>query len=184
MTNKQQWMLVGGVVAMLGAGLWAGTHFIGDEFYDVRVGSSAPGFNAVDIANSDGAVKSLSDYRGKVILLNIWATWCEPCRREMPSMQAVHQDLESKGLAIVAVSVDDPDAMPVIRQFVDDYGLTFDVLHDQTELFRAVYRYVGVPETYIIDRSGVIRRKMISDHDWNSAENRRFIESLLAEPNV
>ncbi len=184
MTVKQQWMAVVGIVATLGVALWVGTHLIGDEFYDVRVGSEAPGFLAVDVSNSSGESKSLSDYRGKVVLLNIWATWCGPCRAEMPSIEALHKDLESQGLAVVAVSVDDPNAIAAIREFVDEYKLTFDILHDQTQLFRGVYRYFGVPETYVIDRKGVIRRKEIRAHDWNSPAQRLFIERLLDEPSA
>jgi peroxiredoxin len=179
MTIRQQWMAVLGIVAILGAGLWAGTHFLGDEFYEVRVGTQAPGFNAVDVINSDTELKTLSDYRGQVILLNIWATWCDPCKKEMPSMEALHRDLKDRGLAVVAVSVDDVNREATIRQFVKDYDLTFDVLYDRAELFRAVYRYTGVPETYIIDREGVIRRKWIGEDDWSSPANRRFIEGLL-----
>jgi len=179
MTIKQQWLAVLGLVAILGAGLWAGTLFLGDEFYEVRVGTEAPGFNAVDVMNSDTELKTLSDYRGQVILLNIWATWCDPCKKEMPSMEALHRDLKDRGLAVVAVSVDDADREATIRQFVTDYNLTFDVLYDRAELFRAVYRYTGVPETYIIDREGVIRRKWIGEDDWSSPANRRFIEGLL-----
>ncbi len=181
MTVKQQWMVVAGVVAVLGIGLFIGTRTIGDEFYDVRVGSEAPGFLAVDMAAPEGANKSLSDYRGQVVLLNIWATWCEPCRAEMPSIEALHKDLESEGLAVVAVSVDDPGASAAIREFATEYNLTFDILHDQTQLFRGVYRYFGVPETYVIDRKGVIRRKEIRAHDWNAPEQRVFIERLLQE---
>jgi cytochrome c biogenesis protein CcmG, thiol:disulfide interchange protein DsbE len=114
-----------------------------------------------------------------VILLNIWATWCEPCKKEMPSMEALHRDLKDRGLAVVAVSVDNVNMESTIRQFVKDYDLTFDVLYDRAELFRAVYRYTGVPETYIIDREGVIRRKWIGEDDWSSPANRRFIEGLL-----
>jgi cytochrome c biogenesis protein CcmG, thiol:disulfide interchange protein DsbE len=179
MTVRQQWMAVLGIVAVLGIGLWAGTHFLGDEFYEVRVGTEAPGFNAVDVMRSDTELKTLSDYRGQVILLNIWATWCDPCKKEMPSMERLHRDLKDRGLAVVAVSIDKPDMESTIRQFVKDYDLTFDVLYDRAELFRAVYRYTGVPETYIIDREGVIRRKWIGEDDWSSAGNRRFIEGLL-----
>lgn len=179
MTIRQQWMAVLGIVAILGVGLWAGTHFLGDEFYEVRVGTEAPGFNAVDVMNSDTELKTLSDYRGQVILLNIWATWCDPCKKEMPSMEALHRDLKDRGLAVVAVSVDNVDMESTIRQFAKDYDLTFDVLYDRAELFRAVYRYTGVPETYIIDREGVIRRKWIGEDDWSSPANRRFIEGLL-----
>jgi cytochrome c biogenesis protein CcmG, thiol:disulfide interchange protein DsbE len=179
MTIRQQWLAVLGIVAVLGIGLWAGTHFLGDEFYEVRVGTEAPGFNAVDVMRSDTELKTLSDYRGQVILLNIWATWCDPCKKEMPSMERLHRDLKDRGLAVVAVSIDKPDMESTIRQFVKDYDLTFDVLYDRAELFRAVYRYTGVPETYIINREGVIRRKWIGEDDWSSPGNRRFIEGLL-----
>ena len=94
-------------------------------------------------------------------------------------MEALHRDLKDRGLAIVAVSVDNEQMEPTIRQFVKDYDLTFDVLYDRAGLFRAVYRYTGVPETYIIDRAGVIRRKWIGEDDWSSPANRRFIEGLL-----
>ncbi len=181
MTVKQQWMVVAGIVATLGIGLWVGTSLVGDEFYDVRVGKEAPGFLAMDIASNNGATKSLSDYRGKVVLLNIWATWCPPCREEMPSIEALHRDLEGEGLAVVAVSVDDPNATAMIREFAKEYDLTFDILHDQTQLFRDLYRYFALPETYVIDRKGVIRRKELSSHDWNAPEQRLFIERLLRE---
>jgi peroxiredoxin len=69
----------------------------------------------------------------------------------------------------------------LIRQFATDYALTFDVLHDRMDLMGSVYRYTGVPETYVIDRRGIIRRKWIGPDDWNSDRNRKFIESLLAE---
>lgn len=179
MTLKQQWLAVLGVVAVLGVGLWFGSTTIKDEFYEVRIGSEAPGFNAVDVMRSDTELKTLSDYRGKVVLLNIWATWCGPCKVEMPSIQALHEAYKDRGLAVVAVSVDDPGKEAVIREFVKEYKLTFDVLYDRTELFRSVYRYTGVPETYIIDRDGVVRRKWIGPDDWNSPANRRFVEKLL-----
>jgi cytochrome c biogenesis protein CcmG, thiol:disulfide interchange protein DsbE len=179
MTIKQQWLAVLGVVAVLGVGLWFGSTTIKDEFYEVRIGSEAPGFNAVDVMRSDTELKTLSDYRGKVVLLNIWATWCGPCKVEMPSIQALHEAYKDRGLAVVAVSVDDPGKEAVIREFVKEYKLTFDVLYDRTELFRSVYRYTGVPETYLIDRDGVVRRKWIGPDDWNSPANRRFVEKLL-----
>ncbi len=183
MTLRQQWLAVGGVVAVLALALVIATRFVGDEFYDVRVGTEAPGFNAVDLTPgraADVPFRSLSDYRGRVVLLNIWATWCEPCKREMPSMQQLHQDYAERGLAVVAVSVDAEDKADAIRAFVQDYALTFDILHDRTGLFRSVYRYTGVPETYIVDRDGVIRRKWIGEDDWNSPTNRKFIERLLS----
>jgi len=181
MTIRQQWMAVLGIVAVLGLGLWAGTHFLGDEFYEVRVGKEAPGFMAVDVLRSANEQKSLSAYHGKVILLNIWRTDCEPCKVEMPSMEQLHRAYVDRGLAVVAVSVDRHGLDRVIRQFATDYELTFDVLHDRLDLLGQVYRYTGVPETYVIDRRGIIRRKWIGPDDWNSGSNRKFIESLLDE---
>lgn len=182
MTVKQQLMAVGAFVALLGVGLYVGTQTIGEEFYDVRVGSEAPGFNAVDMASDAGELKTLSDYRGKVVLLNIWATYCGPCKVEMPSMEQLYQSFRDEGLDVVAVSVDAPNMADDIKQFVKDYELSFDVLYDENNLFRSVYRYTGVPETYIVDRSGTIRRKFIGAEDWNSEANRQFVEKLLAEP--
>lgn len=184
MTVRQQWMAVIAIVSLLGFGLFIGSRLVGNEFYDVRVGSEAPGFNAVDMSATDGSLKTLSDYRGKVVLLNIWATWCEPCRREMPSMEQLHQAFADEGLAVVAVSIDAENMEPGIRDFVKEYELTFDVLYDATQLFRSVYRYTGVPETYVIDRRGTIRRKWIGPDDWNSESNRNFVQMLLNEPDA
>ncbi len=181
MTLRQQWLAVAGIVAILGVGLFIGSRLVGTESYQVRVGTEAPGFSAEDVSKIDGSVKTLADYRGKVVLLNIWATWCEPCRREMPSMQAAHIALADRGLAVVAVSVDGPNMEDAIRKFVKDFELTFDVLYDRTEVFRSLYRYTGVPETYVIDRGGTVRRKWIGPDDWNSDENRRFLTLLLTE---
>ena len=96
-------------------------------------------------------------------------------------MERLHADLATRGLAVVAVSVDANNMDDAIRTFIDEYNLTFDVLYDRNELFRNVYRFTGVPETYVIDRRGVVRKKEIGEKDWYSDANRRFIEMLLAE---
>jgi cytochrome c biogenesis protein CcmG, thiol:disulfide interchange protein DsbE len=181
MTSRQQWAAVVAIVGVLATGVWIGSQLLGEETYDVRVGKEAPGFNAVDVASSDGTLRTLSDYRGKVVLLNVWATWCGPCKQEMPSMERLHQAYRKQGLSVVAVSVDAHDMEPAIRQFADNYQLTFDILYDRSEIFRTVYSYNAVPETYIIDRGGIIRRRWLGADDWNSEANRRFIEQLLAE---
>ncbi len=181
MTVKQQWMAVAGIVAVLAVGLFVGSRMMHEESFHVGIGSQAPGFNAIDMSRTDGSLKTLSDYRGKVVLLNIWATWCGPCREEMPSMEQLHKAFDGQGLAVVAVSVDNRDMDKAIRDFVKEFSLTFDVLHDREELFRAVYPYRAVPETYVIDKSGTVRRKWIGPDDWNSESNRKFIAQLLAE---
>ncbi len=181
MTVKQQWLVVLGIVAALGGGAFAATHFLGDELTAVTIGSDAPGFTAMTL-DAASQVKTLTDYRGEVVVLNIWATWCGPCREEMPSMQKLHEALGPQGLKIVAVSVDAPGKEQVIRDFTKEYGLTFEVVHDSTGTIQTIYRTTGVPETIVIGRDGVIRRKWIGGTDWNSADNRRLLGQLLAEP--
>ncbi len=181
MTVKQQWLVVLGIVAVLAGGALAASHFLKDELTAVTIGSDAPGF-AAQTLDATPQAKSLTDYRGDVVVLNIWATWCGPCRTEMPSMEALHTALAPKGLKIVAVSVDDAGEAQKIRDFVKDFQLTFEVLHDTSGSIQSIYRSTGVPETIVIDRAGVIRKKMIGAEDWNSAGNRRLLEQLLAEP--
>ena len=94
-------------------------------------------------------------------------------------MERLHRQLADRGLAVVAVSVDKPDLEATIREYVTDLDLTFEVLYDRTGLFSSVYRYTGVPETYIIDREGVVRKKWIGPEEWDSPANIRFLETLL-----
>jgi peroxiredoxin len=147
----------------------------------VTVGSAAPDFTARTL-DASPRTKTLADYKGEVVVLNVWATWCGPCRVEMPSIQALHQALGPKGLKIVAVSVDDPGSEEAIREFAKEYGLTFEILHDPTGKIRAIYQTTGVPETFVIGRDGVIRRKVIAAADWNSPDNRRQLAQLLGVP--
>lgn len=181
MTAKQQWLVVLAIVATLGGGAFAATHFLKDELTAITVGSDAPDFKAVTL---DGAakVKSLDDYRGDVMLLNIWATWCLPCRAEMPSIEKLHQALGPKGLKIVAVSIDQAGKEQAILDFAKEFNLSFEILHDSTGVIQQIYRTTGVPETFVVARDGVIRKKWIGGEDWNSPQNRRLLEQLLAEP--
>ena len=123
--------------------------------------------------------KSLADYRGKVVLLNVWATWCEPCRVEMPSIEKLHREFGPHGLAVVAISVDDPGAEQRIQDFVKEFGLTFEVLHDPKQVTTRNYQITGYPETFIIARDGTIRKKLIGASDWSSEGNRALVKELL-----
>jgi cytochrome c biogenesis protein CcmG, thiol:disulfide interchange protein DsbE len=180
MTHKQQFTVVAGIVALLGSALWFGSRQLKDELVGVEVGSPAPMFSGATI---EGPVKSksLADYKGQVVLLNVWATWCGPCRTEMPSIEALHRAMGPKGLHVVAVSIDDPGKANDIRKFLKDFGLTFEVLHDSTQAIQAAYQTTGVPETFIIGADGSIRKKVIAAADWNSPANRALIEQLLKE---
>ena len=193
MTVRQQWGIVAAVVALLAAGLFAAVRLLGHELFPVTVGTEAPDFRARPLlasaeggAGAGGGVKTVADYRGKVVLLNIWATWCVPCRTEMPSIQALHESFgdrgDGRGLHVVAISVDQPGSEEAIRDFAREYGLTFELLHDDTGDIQQAYQTTGIPETYIIGPDGVIRRKHIGPADWNSEANRALVAQLLGVP--
>ena len=135
----------------------------------------APAFQALRL---DGAVAGLGDYRGKVILLNVWATWCGPCRTEMPSMERLQRAFAGSDFRVVAVSVDQARSA-VVRQFATDLGLSFDILHDPTGEIQRVYRTTGVPESWVIDRQGVIVKKVVGATEWDSPTNVALVRTLL-----
>jgi peroxiredoxin len=132
-------------------------------------------------AGSDPAVRTLADYRGQVVLVNVWATWCAPCREEVPSMQALYRDFAPRGFKIVAVSIDEGagDAAKV-RDFMRGFGVTFDVLHDPAGAIQKTYQTTGVPENFVIGADGVVRKKAYAQN-WNGPENRALIARLLDE---
>lgn len=181
MTVRQQWAFVGVVVLLLGGGLLAATRILGDELFPVTVGSKAPDFKASSIDDVP-ATKTLADYKGQVVLLNIWATWCVPCRTEMPSIEALHDRFGPRGLKVVAVSVDNAGATDAVRRFRDQYGLTFEILQDASGKIQQNYQTTGVPETFVIGRDGVIRKKVIAAADWDSPANRALFAQLLGVP--
>jgi peroxiredoxin len=180
MTVRQQWLIVGIVVAVLGGGLFAGVRLFADELFPVGVGSAAPSFTAKDVHS--GATRTLANYRGEVVLLNIWATWCEPCKVEMPSMEELYRAYGPRGVHIVAVSIDDAVGEDSIRAYAKQLRLTFEILHDPTGGIERAYQATGYPESFVIDRGGVIRRKWISATDWNAPASRALFDELLGAP--
>ena len=181
MTARQQWSIVAIIVFALGGALFAASHLLGDQLYPVSVGSKAPPFRAVTV-DSIPRTHTLADYKGQVVLLNIWGTFCLPCRDEMPAIEKLHEALAPKGLKVVAVSMDDPGSEQKIRAFVKEFGLTFQVLYDPTGKITNDYQTTGVPETFVIGRDGVIRKKIIGATLWNTDANRSLVSALLDEP--
>ena len=183
MTTRKQLAVVVFVTALLTAFVAAGWGLLRSELAPVGIGVEAPDFEVTTL-DSVPSRRTLADYRGNVLMINIWATWCAPCRVEMPSIEQLHRAYDGKGLKILAVSVDEPGTEPQIRSFVKQYGLTFEVLHDpggQEGRVSKDYQTTGYPETVIIGRDGIIRKKLLGAHNWNSAENRALIDRLLAE---
>ena len=129
MTGRQQLAIGLVVIGVAGAAAYGATQYLRKEIFPVEIGTKAPDFNAFTL-DSVPREKRLADYRGKVLMINVWATWCLPCRVEMPSIEALNKAYGPKGLKIVAVSIDDPGTDATIRAFVKQYGLTFEVLHD------------------------------------------------------
>jgi cytochrome c biogenesis protein CcmG/thiol:disulfide interchange protein DsbE len=176
---SRQWKLVLTLVAMLALAAAALTR-LGKAVEGVSVGKRAPDFRAVDLASGD-TVSLQERYTGYVTLLNIWATWCGPCRVEMPGMEEAYQALAPQGFRIAAVSIDEGKADDV-RAFGQELGLSFDLLQDRDTRVTQIYQTTGVPESFLLDRNGIIVKRIIGPHDWNSPVNRALIERLLERP--
>ena len=145
------------------------------ELKSPDVGRPAPNF---EFPGLDGKLVSLSDYLGKVVLVNIWATWCRPCVDEMPSMQKLYQEFKDDDFEILAVSIDAPGS-GVVAPFMRKYNLTFPALLDSEGTIRESYGATGIPESFIIDRQGILVKKIIGAADWSSPEVFRFFRNLL-----
>jgi cytochrome c biogenesis protein CcmG, thiol:disulfide interchange protein DsbE len=178
MTAKP-WLLVGIIVVGLGAGAALLTKY-GPDVEQVAVGTRAPEFKAIDLGTGD-SVSLREHYRGSVTLVNIWATWCEPCRVEMPAMEKLYDSLAPHGFKIAAVSIDEGPPEDV-RAFGQDLGLSFDLLQDRSTRIQQTYQTTGVPESFLLNRDGIIVKRVIGAHDWNSPVNRGLIQRLLDEP--
>lgn len=145
----------------------------------IGVGSEAPDFTAVSLATGQ-PISFVDSYRGDVTLVNIWATWCGPCKDEIPALDTLYRALRDRGFRIAAVSIDTEDST-VVRKFLDQFDVAFDVLQDRSRRIERIYQTTGVPESFLIDRNGRIVRIVHGDHPWASPSNRRIIEQLLAE---
>lgn len=183
MTGNGKWVPFGG--AAIGIGLlvllaW----FTKGTLKPVEVGGPAPQIATHDLR---GTPRSLDDYRGSVVLLNIWATWCTPCKAEMPSMQRLYEAVDREDFRVVAVSIDrvPPDHDPTnpldgrLQAFVDSLGLTFTILHDPEGAITTAYQTTGVPESFIVDKDGIIVEKISGPRPWDEPREVEKIRSVL-----
>jgi peroxiredoxin len=176
MAARGQWIAVGTIVTVLAAAIVAGMA-LSPDVRPVRPGSEAPDFQALNLENSETV--RLSDHEGEVILLNLWATWCPPCEREMPYMQHLHETLGPAGLKIIAVSLDATEPGDV-QEWVRERSLTFDIWHNRDGHLEGLYQTTGLPESFVIDRDGIIVKKEIGAREWDSPAQVAFFERLLA----
>ena len=137
---------------------------------------SAPDFTLPD---PGGKKVSLENFRGKVVFLNFWATWCESCREEMPSMERLYREFKGKGLEIVAVNI--KDKRPAALAFVKELKLNYQVLMDPEGEVGLLYGAFGLPVTYLIDRKGVLLARLWGPADWYSPAARKLIAELVEQ---
>jgi cytochrome c biogenesis protein CcmG, thiol:disulfide interchange protein DsbE len=153
---------VAGLVVLALALAYAFTTLRASKGYALRSGTEAPGFRLPALT---GAEVDLASLRGQVVVVNFWATWCPPCVDEMPSLEKLHRALGAEGLVVLGVSVDEDEA--ALKRFVTQTGVTFKVLRDPGGRTAArEYHTTGYPETFVIDRKGVLHESFIGPAEW------------------
>jgi len=141
---------------------------------DSIVNSRAPDFTLKDV---NGKTVTLSSFRGKVVLLNFWATWCPPCRAEMPALNRLYRESRHRGLEIIAVSTD--RSIDHIKDFLEKNRVDFLMLFDEDRGAAKQYRVFSMPTTFLIDRNGMVVEKFYGEYDWTEPETKGKIEKLL-----
>jgi len=169
-----RWLFMGALVAVIAGVAWFG---LPEAKKKVTVGNAALEFSLPDLK---GKLQTLP--KGDVILLNFWATWCPPCRQEMPSMIELSKKYAAKGLKVVAVSVDRDGK--ALKNFVAEYKLPFLVLHDVDSAVAESYGVYRYPETFLIDRKGHVQAHLVGAIEWMSAPMQKNIEDLLNDKDL
>ncbi|MDH5761515.1 MAG: TlpA family protein disulfide reductase [Nitrospinota bacterium] len=143
-----------------------------------EIGFKAPAFTA---RNLKGNRVQLADHKGQVVILNLWATWCGPCRVEMPGMENLYRRYRSQGLEILAVSLDKGPPGKV-QAFTDEYKLSFPVLLDSEGQVESKYHTLTIPTTYVIDKKGMVVAEVDGAKNWEAEETFQALEYLLKAP--
>jgi peroxiredoxin len=136
-----------------------------------------PDFNG---RTADGSDLSLASLKGKVVLLNFWATWCLECRPEMPAFERLHREFSAQGLAVVGINAREETS--TIRKYAKELGLTFPLISDPTGKINSAYGVIGLPTTFLIGRSGRAVALAVGPREWSAKPARALIQALLAEP--
>ena len=148
----------------------------GESVSVATVGQPAPDFSLVD---RQGKTWTLSELKGQVVFVNFWATWCPPCREEMPSMQKLYTMMPKDKFKMLAIlNRDDP---ALADSFAKKLGLTMPILDDQPNIVGVNYGLTGLPETYIVDKKGILREKVIGGAQWDSPAYVQMISKLISE---
>ena len=140
-----------------------------------KAGTKAPNFRLEDL---NGKKSELKHYRGKVVFLNFWATWCGPCKEEMPSMEDLHKKFKDKDFVLLTISVD-YEGMKPVKEFIEKHHYTFPVLIDPTCETIELFQVEGIPTTFVIDKKGLFVGKAVGPKDWKKQEIDLIINLLL-----
>lgn len=167
-------VLVAGLGLLIAA--CGGSDVEGPDAVRADPGNPAPDFAAVTL---EGDSTRLTAYRGEPVLLNLWATWCAPCRFETPYLQEIHERFHEDGLRVVGVSQDTRSASRDIDAFVEEYGVTYDILHDPSMRVMDAYSAIGLPATFLIDGEGIIRWKRLGPVIEGDPDFEGAVEALL-----
>jgi peroxiredoxin len=171
---KQRWLIIICILVALGAGFWLA---LPEAPGTIREGDQSVSLNLPDL---QGVMQTIP--KGDVVLLNFWATWCPPCRKEIPSMVKLYKEFSSQGLKILAVSVD--RNRDDLESFVKEYQMPFQVLHDANSVAARQYGVFRFPETFLIDRKGRVRRHLVGAVEWMSEPMPGILTQLLKEPGI
>ena len=164
------------IVALVGTGSAAAPDILPVAVREVvKLGEPAPNFQLTDL---NGRLVTLSELRGKVVLLNFWATWCGPCRVEMPAMEQLYRKFLRKDFEILAVSTD-VQGEAVTRPFQQAKRLTFPILHDADYRVGLMYGARSLPMTFLVDQQGVVRHQIFGARDWGAPEAQQLVQMLM-----
>jgi len=137
-------------------------------------GTKAPGFSLPDLT---GKTVTSAAFRDKVMLINFWATWCAPCRGEMPALDRLQKQFEDKGLAVIGISID--SELSQVEQFIKDSKTQFQILHDPSMKCQDEYKVFAYPTTFLVDRQGIIQKYWIGPQEWESEKFKQILQSYL-----
>jgi peroxiredoxin len=179
--NRRRWLVIALAILALGAGwTWlsrAPTSGVSNDIVSPREGFLAPDFTLKAL---DGQPTTLSAQRGKVVLINLWASWCGPCRAEMPAIQKVYASERDRGLTVLAINGTFQDSATNASDFAQQYGLSFPILLDTDGRVSRTYLLSALPSTYIVDQRGIVRSVVVGG-PMNEAFVRSKVDPLLQE---
>lgn len=162
------------IVVLIGGAFYVSTKQAPEQARPVAAGSVAPDFQLED---TEGNKVSLASQRGKVVLVNFWATWCPPCKEEMPSMERLNEVMGRDDFVILAINVE-KNGRTAVAEFLNKTPYTFPILYDDKEVVQDLYGVFKFPETFIVRKDGVVDKKIIGSIDWSSTSTLAYLKNL------